>query len=111
MLPANTVCLSRTASVGYAIILGRPMATSHDLVCRVCSDAVIPHFLKFLLLAEANSLPRFGRGSTHTTNYFPEVKAFHICLPPLAEQRRIVGKLELLLGKVSSSQQRLSRVP
>ncbi|MBC7819649.1 MAG: restriction endonuclease subunit S, partial [Planctomycetaceae bacterium] len=32
-------------------------------------------------------------------------------LPPLAEQRRIVGKLELLLGKVSSSQQRLSRVP
>ncbi|MBC7822075.1 MAG: restriction endonuclease subunit S, partial [Planctomycetaceae bacterium] len=31
--------------------------------------------------------------------------------PPLAEQRRIVGKLELLLGKVSSSQQRLSRVP
>ncbi|MEQ1902705.1 MAG: restriction endonuclease subunit S [Pirellulaceae bacterium] len=34
-----------------------------------------------------------------------------IPLPPLAEQRRIVGKLELLLGKVSSSQQRLSRVP
>ena len=32
-------------------------------------------------------------------------------LPPLAEQRRIVGKLELLLGKVPSSQQRLSRVP
>ncbi len=29
----------------------------------------------------------------------------------MAEQRRIVGKLELLLGKVSKSQQRLSRVP
>ncbi len=39
------------------------------------------------------------------------VLAQHIPLPPLAEQRRIVGKLELLLGKVSSSQQRLSRVP
>ncbi|TXT25217.1 MAG: type I restriction enzyme S subunit [Planctomycetota bacterium] len=34
-----------------------------------------------------------------------------IPLPPLAEQRRIVGKLELLLEKVSSSQQRMSRVP
>jgi type I restriction enzyme S subunit len=33
-----------------------------------------------------------------------------IPLAPLAEQRRIVAKLELLLGKVSSSQQRLSRV-
>ncbi len=32
-------------------------------------------------------------------------------IPPLAEQRRIVAKLEELLGKVSSSQQRLSRVP
>ena len=34
-----------------------------------------------------------------------------IPFPPLAEQRRIVSKLELLLGKVSSSQQRLARVP
>ena len=32
-------------------------------------------------------------------------------IAPLAEQRRIVGKLELVLGKVSSSRQRLSRVP
>lgn len=32
-------------------------------------------------------------------------------LASLAEQRRIVDKLELMLGKVSSSQQRLSRVP
>jgi type I restriction enzyme, S subunit len=32
-------------------------------------------------------------------------------IAPIAEQRRIVAKLELLLGKVSSSQQRLSRVP
>jgi type I restriction enzyme S subunit len=34
-----------------------------------------------------------------------------IALPPLSEQRRIVAKLELLFGKVSSCQQRLSRVP
>ncbi len=34
-----------------------------------------------------------------------------LLLPPLAEQRRIVGKLEVLLAKVSSSRQRLSRVP
>jgi type I restriction enzyme S subunit len=37
--------------------------------------------------------------------------AIQVPIAPLAEQRRIVGKLELLLGKVSSSQQRLSRVP
>ena len=31
--------------------------------------------------------------------------------PPLAEQRRIVAKLETLLGKVDASQQRLAKIP
>lgn len=39
------------------------------------------------------------------------ISELELPLPPLAEQRRIVAKLEELLGKVSSSQQRLSRVP
>src|SRR6185295_17288565 len=34
-----------------------------------------------------------------------------LCLPPLPEQRRIIAKLEDLLAKVSSSRQRLARVP
>lgn len=42
---------------------------------------------------------------------FDQIGDFQIPLPPLAEQRRIVAKLELLLGKVTSSRQRLSRVP
>ncbi len=32
-------------------------------------------------------------------------------IPPLAEQRRIVAKLETLLGKVDASQQRLAKIP
>lgn len=34
-----------------------------------------------------------------------------ILLPPLAEQRRIVAKLETLLGKVNACQQRLAKIP
>lgn len=34
-----------------------------------------------------------------------------LAIPPLAEQHRIVAKLEEVLGKVSSSQQRLARIP
>ena len=37
--------------------------------------------------------------------------AIEIPLPPLAEQRRIVAKLEALLSKVSTTQQRLSHLP
>ncbi|MFL5562885.1 MAG: restriction endonuclease subunit S, partial [Gemmatimonadaceae bacterium] len=32
LLPASTVCLSRTASVGYVVVTGAPMATSQDFV-------------------------------------------------------------------------------
>lgn len=90
VLPKNTVCLSRTASVGYVVIMGRPMSTSQDFVNWVCSSRLSPEFLQYLLIAEGDDILRFASGSVHSTIYFPEVKAFHICYPPLPEQQRIV---------------------
>ena len=97
LLPAETVCLSRTASVGYVTIMGRPMATSQDFVNWVCSEALVPRFLMYAIMAEGDGIREFGRGSTHTTIYFPEVKALHICLPPPQEQREIVTRIRRLL--------------
>ncbi len=94
VLPTNTVCLSRTASVGYVVVMGRPMATSQDFVNWVCSKQLDHNFLKYLLITEDEDLLRFASGSVHQTIYFPEVKAFHICHPPLAVQQRIVGLLD-----------------
>ena len=96
VLPENTVCLSRTASVGYVVVMGRPMATSQDFVNWVCSRDLDHDFLKYLLIAEGKGLLRFASGAVHQTIYFPEVKAFHICHPPIPEQRRIVAKLDAL---------------
>ncbi len=45
------------------------------------------------------------------SRHYRFLKETLVSVPPLAEQKRIVQRLELLLGKVSSSQQRLSRVP
>lgn len=100
VLPAHTVCLSRTASVGYVVVMGRPMATSQDFVNWVCSDALDYRYLKYVLLSERRSFLRFASGTTHQTIYFPEVKAFHVCLPPLPEQRAIAGVLGALDDKI-----------
>ena len=94
ILPENTVCLSRTASVGYVVVMGRPMATSQDFVNWVCSKELDHNFLKYLFVAEGEDLLRFASGSVHQTIYFPEAKAFHICHPPLAKQQRIVRILD-----------------
>jgi type I restriction enzyme S subunit len=112
LLPANTVCLSRTASVGYVVVMGRPMATSQDFVNWVCTPALDPDYLKWLLLAEGeDGLRKFGKGSTHTTIYFPEVQAFHACVAPINEQRRIVAKLDAIFEKTRAAKARLERLP
>jgi len=98
LLPAGTVCLSRTASVGYVVRMGRDMATSQDFVTWTCSAALDPEYLMFALLAEGDDIRRFGKGSTHKTIYFPEVRAFHICLAPLEEQKEIVRRVKAALA-------------
>jgi type I restriction enzyme S subunit len=100
ILPKHTVCLSRTASVGYVIVIGRPMATSQDFVNWVCSETIDWRFLKYVLLAEREAFLRFASGTTHQTIYFPEVKAFHVALPPIEEQRTIAHILGTLDDKI-----------
>lgn len=114
VLPEKTVCLSRTASVGYVVIMGRPMATSQDFVNWVCTSELDPKFLQKLIIAEGEQILRFASGAVHPTIYFPEVKAFHICYPPLSEQRRIVGILdEAFAGSPlpKPTQKRTSKTP
>ena len=100
ILPAETVCLSRTASVGYVVVMGRPMATSQDFVNWVCSDELNPHYLKYALLSEQRALRMFAVGSVHSTIYFPEVKAFHLCMPSRKVQDAVAATLGALDDKI-----------
>ncbi|MCR9118753.1 MAG: restriction endonuclease subunit S [bacterium] len=101
ILPENTVCLSRTASVGYVIVMGTPMATSQDFVNWVCDPEKLDYsFLMYILLAENRSFLRFASGTTHQTIYFPEVKAFHVCVPSLDHQKAISRILSTLDDKI-----------
>ncbi len=102
VLPANTVCLSRTASVGYVVVMGVPMATSQDFVNWVCGPKLDHRYLKYVLLGERKSFLRFASGTTHQTIYFPEVKAFHVALPPVPVQRKIANVLSALDDRIDN---------
>lgn len=97
LLPAGTVCISRTASVGYVVKMGTLMSTSQDFVNWVPTDYIDPEWLKWLFVAEKESLYRFGKGTTHTTIYFPEWLSLHIAVPHIEEQRFIAQRTEQLL--------------
>lgn len=111
LLPEGTVCLSRTASIGYSVILGNPMATSQGFVNWICSSALLPRFLQLIFVYENKFLHSISEGTAHTTIYFPEAKAFNIALPPLAEQHRIVAKLDALFGQLEAIKKSLENVP
>lgn len=97
LLPKGTVCFSRTASVGYVVIMGRPMATSQDFVNWVPTDAISSEWLQLVMIAERPAINRFSKGAVHQTIYYPAWLSMHIALPPLAEQFRIVTKVEELM--------------
>ena len=94
VLPKNTVCLSRSASIGYTVILGEEMATNQGFVNWICGKELEPKFLQYIFVLENSFLKEIAYGTAHTTIYYPEVKAFYVCIPPIDEQKRIVAKLD-----------------
>jgi type I restriction enzyme S subunit len=94
VLPAGTVVLSRTASVGFVTIMGRPMATSQDFFDWVCGPDLDPWFLMYLFQASRDYFRSLSSGATHKTVYFPTAEALHVCVPPIAGQRCIAAALQ-----------------
>jgi type I restriction enzyme S subunit len=102
LLPAGTVVLSRTASVGFSGIMPVPMATSQDFWNWVCSERLEPEFLVYVFRAMRGYFASLMMGSTHQTIYQPVAAALRIPLPPLDEQRRIVAYLDEQTAKIDA---------
>lgn len=103
VLPAGTVVMSRTASVGFVTRMGRPMATSQDFVNWVCGPDLDPEFLMHLLIRSRPYVRELASGAIHKTVYMPTVKAFRVCIPSIDEQRRIVSGLKLRLAAIDAA--------
>ncbi|MCA7888986.1 restriction endonuclease subunit S [Burkholderia contaminans] len=94
LLPAGTVVLSRTASVGYSAIMGRDMATTQDFVNWTCYPRCFPEFLLYVLRGMRTEFDRLMMGSTHQTIYMPDIAKLTMALPPKEEQSAIVAFLD-----------------
>lgn len=103
ILPRGTVCLSRTASVGFVTIMAAPMATSQDFANWVCGDELDPEFLMYALIRSRRELRELATGATHKTIYMPTLEAFHVCAPQINEQRRIAARLKAQLAEVEDA--------
>jgi type I restriction enzyme, S subunit len=90
LLPAGTVIVSRTASVGFSGIMPVPMATTQDFVNWLCGPKIRPEYLLYVFRSMRNEFQRLTMGSTHKTIYMPDVADFVTPLPSIDEQDSIV---------------------
>jgi len=113
--PGAVVVVVRSGVLKHTLpvaVLRRPAAINQDLKCFDSGSKDLNRWLALELKASTHLILSENREGTTVQSVKSEtLREFELPLPPLAEQRRIVAKLEELLGKVSSSQQRLSRVP
>ena len=93
LLPKGTVVFSRTATVGKATVMGRPMATSQDFANYVCGNRLHNHYLVHLFRFMAPEWKRLMAGSTHNSIYMPVFQDLQILLPALSEQVAIAEAL------------------
>lgn len=110
VLPTGTVCLSRTASVGYVVIMGVPMATSQDFVNWVCGPDLSPEYLRYILMAEQRSVRRFAYGSVHQTLYYPDAKALCVSVPSRKKQDALSSVLGALDDKIAGNSRIVSLI-
>lgn len=113
LLPAGTVVLSRTASVGFSGVMPTPMATSQDFWNWICGPDLVPEYLNYQFKAIAPALRALNMGSTHQTIYQRDAAGIEIVVPPLAEQHAIVEYLDRETARVDTlieEQQRLVEI-
>lgn len=102
LLPAGTVCVSRTASIGFVTILGRPMATSQDFCNWVCDpDKLDAEFLMCAFMASQDYLKELGSGAVHKTIYMQTIESFQVWAPAIEEQRRMASTV---LGRLAAAE-------
>ena len=108
VLPKNTVVFSRTATVGKATRMKRPMATSQDFANWICGGTLIPAFLVQVFRHMGREWERLQEGSTHQTIYMPVFKKLQILLPPTKEQQKIAEVGEAFDQRIASERNALT---
>jgi type I restriction enzyme, S subunit len=97
--------LSRTASIGYSVLIGRPMATTQDFMAWAPSRDLDSRYLLLVLRAMKPEWERLAFGSTHRTIYMPDLESLRIPLPPVDEQVRISSFLSVELARIDQLMQ------
>lgn len=105
LLPKGSILLSSRAPIGYVAIASNPIATNQGFKSIVPNNLEMNKYIYYCLLSIVNELQELGTGTTFKEISGATLKKVLIPIPPLAEQKRIVEKLEVLLAEIDKLEQ------
>ena len=107
LLPKDTVCLSSRAPIGYVAIAANSLCTNQGFKSFLPSSAFISKYLYWYLKSNVELLKSYASGTTFLELSASKASLVKFPLPPLAEQQRIVERIENLFAKLDEAKEKL----
>ncbi|TRL37189.1 hypothetical protein FM996_03140 [Methylosinus sporium] len=104
MLPAGTVLISSRAPVGYCAVADAPLCTNQGFKSLVLRAPIDPFFLRYFVLFSKQRLNDAASGTTFKELSGAAMEAILFPLAPLAEQRRIVARIDELFVEIAEGE-------
>ena len=109
--PTDTVVIAMYgATIGKVGILGIPAATNQACACAIVKPSTDYKYLFYYAQSQKDDFIKKGKGGAQP-NISQEIIKFHqFPLPPLAEQHRIVDRIERLFAKLDEAKEKAQAV-
>lgn len=111
MLPAGTVLFSSRAPIGYCAIAANEISTNQGFKSFILRGGISPEYIRYYLISSVEYAESLARGTTFKELSAARAAQLSIPLSPLAEQRRIVAKLDSLLSRTTYARDALDHIP
>ncbi|MEZ8791166.1 restriction endonuclease subunit S [Vibrio splendidus] len=111
VIPAGTPIIATRMSLGKIVRASFDSAINQDLKALFVNREVDDYYFEYWYRSQGLKIESLGTGTTVKGVRLEVINALEFPLPPLAEQKRIVEKLDEVLAQVDTIKARLDGIP
>ncbi len=105
LIPKRSIILSSRAPIGYLLINTEEMSFNQGCKGLISKKGLENKYLYYFLYKSVNLLNKLGSGTTFKEISSTKIKEIQIPLPPLPEQKRIVGILDEVFEDIGKAKE------